>query len=194
MQPTAALQKIVITGGPGAGKTALLELARKYFCNHIQVLPEAARIVFRGGFPRRPDPASRRAAQQAIYHVQVALEALPPEPSNAEVMLCDRGTLDGLAYWPGEVSSFCQTLGTTKQAELLRYRMVIHLRTPHNGVYQNDAVRIESEAEAKEIDCRLLDLWSEHPRRFIIDSTDQFLDKALQALEIIRRESGHVCR
>jgi predicted ATPase len=194
MQISPPLKKIVITGGPGAGKTALLELARKHFCNHIQVLPEAARIVFRGGFPRRSDSPGRRAAQQAIYHVQVALEALPPEPSDTEVILCDRGTLDGLAYWPGDADSYCRTLGTTIEAELLRYQMVIHLRTPHNGAYQNDAVRIESEAEADQIDRRLLEIWSEHPHRFIIDSTDQFLDKALHALEVIRRETRHVCR
>ena len=40
---------VVLTGG---GKTAILELARKYFCRHIVFLPEAAGIVFCGGFPR----------------------------------------------------------------------------------------------------------------------------------------------
>ena len=35
---------VVITGGPGAGKTAVLEVARTAFCQHVQVLPEAAGI------------------------------------------------------------------------------------------------------------------------------------------------------
>ena len=30
---------VVITGGPGAGKTAVLEVARRYLCEHIAVLP-----------------------------------------------------------------------------------------------------------------------------------------------------------
>jgi len=37
---------VVLTGGPGAGKTAFLEIARRNFCEHIAVLPEAASIVF----------------------------------------------------------------------------------------------------------------------------------------------------
>ena len=48
-------KRIVITGGPGAGKTAILELARRDLCAHVEVLPESARIVFSGGFPRRSD-------------------------------------------------------------------------------------------------------------------------------------------
>lgn len=32
---------IVLTGGPGAGKTAVLELVRQQFCAHVEVLPEA---------------------------------------------------------------------------------------------------------------------------------------------------------
>ena len=41
---------IVITGGPGAGKTAALEMVKKSFCNHVVILPEAASILFSGGF------------------------------------------------------------------------------------------------------------------------------------------------
>jgi len=43
---------VVLTGGPGAGKTAVLELIRKSFCEHILVLPESASILFSGGFIR----------------------------------------------------------------------------------------------------------------------------------------------
>ena len=55
-------RRIVLTGGPGAGKTAVLELVRLYFCRHVHVLPEAAGIVFSGGFPRDADFGSRQAA------------------------------------------------------------------------------------------------------------------------------------
>jgi hypothetical protein len=54
-------KRVVLTGGPGAGKTAVLELARQYFCKHVLVLPEAAGILFGGGFPRRAcRPSARR--------------------------------------------------------------------------------------------------------------------------------------
>ena len=51
---------VVLTGGPGGGKTALLEMARRYFCQHVVILPEAASIIFGGGFPRLVAPGGRR--------------------------------------------------------------------------------------------------------------------------------------
>ena len=67
-------RRVVLTGGPGAGKTAVLELIRLFFCVHVRTLPEAAGIVFGGGFPRSDRQVLRQAAQRAIYHVQRELE------------------------------------------------------------------------------------------------------------------------
>jgi hypothetical protein len=58
---------VVITGGPGAGKTAVLELVARSFCPHVAILPEAATIVFGGGFPRHTTTVGLMAAQRAIY-------------------------------------------------------------------------------------------------------------------------------
>ena len=66
-------RRVVLTGGPGAGKSAVLELARLFFCEHVRRLPESAGIVFGGHFPRNGRPDIRRAGQRAIYHVQVEL-------------------------------------------------------------------------------------------------------------------------
>jgi predicted ATPase len=182
-------KRIVITGGPGAGKTAVLELARRDLCKHVDVLPESARIVFGGGFPRRPDDAGRRAAQRAIFHVQDELESLGAESPNVCTVLCDRGTLDGLAYWPGSWAEYFEALGTTMEKELARYAAVIHLRVPdvHNG-YKNDALRHESEREACEIDARLIEVWAAHPRRVFVESNADFVRKAQRALAVIRAE------
>lgn len=71
-----AQRRIVLTGGPGSGKTACIELARRVFSHHVTTLSEAAGIVFGGGFPREPDVIARRCAQRAIFHVQVELERI----------------------------------------------------------------------------------------------------------------------
>src|SRR4030095_16850510 len=125
---THARRRVVLTGGPGAGKTAVLELIRQRFCKHVKVLPEAAGILFGGGFPRGDSIELRQAAQRAIFYVQRELEAVADSDSTA-IVLCDRGTVDGLAYWTGH-GDLWSSVGTTLQEQILRYDAVIHLRTP----------------------------------------------------------------
>ena len=188
-------RRVVLTGGPGAGKTALLELIRQTFCSHVKVLPEAAGIVFGGGFPREAEEACRRAAQRAIFHVQRQLEVIG-DLHNPAVVVCDRGTIDGLAYWPGPVEDFWSSLGATVDSELRRYHAVIHLRTPtaEHGYNHRNPLRTESAAKAGEIDARLADVWSLHPRRFVVESATDFILKASAALEILRSEIPKCCR
>ena len=187
-------RRIVLTGGPGAGKTAILELIRQSFCDHVEVLPESASIVFGGGFPRAGDAARLRAAQRAIFYVQRELEAAA-EASNPVIVLCDRGTVDGVAYWPGE-QDFWGSIGTTLEEQLRRYDAVIHLRTPAaaDGYNQQNPLRIESATEALRIDARIAHAWEPHPRRFVVEASSVFLDKAARALEILRGELPECCR
>ncbi|MEO8257302.1 MAG: ATP-binding protein [Acidobacteriota bacterium] len=186
-------RRIVLTGGPGAGKTAVLELVRQSFCPHVKVLPEAAGILFTGGFPRR-DSEPRRAAQRAIFYVQRELE-LAADAENLAIVLCDRGTVDGSAYWPGP-DDFWAALGTTLTEQLRRYDAVIHLRSPALGQGYNhqNPLRLESAAAAAAIDERLATVWTGHPRRFEVASTSDFLDKAGRVLEILSGELPDCCR
>ena len=55
--------------------------------------------------------------------------ALYPE----RILLCDRGTLDGAAYWPGEPEEFFAAIGTSLEAELARYDAVIFFETAAAG-------------------------------------------------------------
>jgi predicted ATPase len=186
---------VVLTGGPGAGKTAVLELVRRAFCKHILVLPEAATILFGGGFPRHDTNAGRRAGQDAIFHVQRALETMSIEERTAAVVLCDRGTLDGLAYWPGGASAACAALGIRREDELTRYHAVIHLRTPPPDRYDySNPVRRESSAEALAIDERIAVAWQGHPRRIFIESEIDFMRKASRAVDAIREHVPACCR
>ncbi len=190
------LKKIVLTGGPGAGKTAVLETIRKNFCKHVAVLPEAAGILFGGGFWRHQTIPGKKAAQRAIYHVQNEIETLVAEENNRVVALCDRGILDGLAYWPVDETLFWEELNTNREKELARYAAVIHLRVPklNNGYNQDNPLRIETEAEALEIDQRIKAAWEGHPRLFVIDSQKDFLVKISEAMAILQSEIPDCCR
>jgi len=189
-----APRRVVLTGGPGAGKTAVLELIRLFFCEHVKTLPEAAGIVFGGRFPRSDRAPLRQAAQRAIYHVERELESVA-DTENAAVVLCDRGTLDCAAYWTGEGDLF-SAVGTTRAIELARYDAVIHLRTPTSSqAYdRTNPLRIESMEEAAAIDGRIAEQWADHPRRFVVEATEDFLQKAASALALLRHEVPECCR
>lgn len=187
-------RRIVLTGGPGAGKTAVLELIRQHFCIHVRVLNEAAGIVFGGGFPRGDDLELRRAAQRAIFYVQRELESAA-DSGNPAIVLCDRGTVDGAAYWQGS-ESLWSSVGTSLQEQLGRYDAVIHLRTPAltGGYNHQNPLRTESASEAALIDQHIALAWASHPRRFLVEPERDFLAKAKRVLDILRAELPECCR
>src|SRR4051812_43802210 len=167
--------RIVLTGGPGAGKTAVLELCRQHFCRHVVILPESASVLFEGGFPRGGSAAERAATQRAIYHVQRELESIADAQDHAAIVLCDRGTVDGAAYWPGPGTLF-EAVGSSSAAELARYRSVIHLRTPDPRDYTHDnPVRIETATQAAAIDEAITLAWRDHPSIAVVESRASFL-------------------
>jgi predicted ATPase len=179
-----------LTGGPGAGKTAILELAKRQFSGQFAIIPESASVVFGGGFWRHHSLPGRKAAQRAIYYVQREFETLLEEEGLVQLALCDRGTVDGAAYWPDGFEGFWKELGTTQASEYARYHAVIHLRTPasEQGYNAENPLRTESALEALAIDQRIHQLWAGHPRVTIINSTDDFLVKANRALAAIQKE------
>jgi hypothetical protein len=183
------VKRIVVTGGPGAGKTASLETARRILCEHVGFAPESASIIFGGGFPRESTPHSERAVQRAIYHVQRELEALFDGHSDLGVLVCDRGTIDCSAYWPGEEAEFYRQLGTSREGELARYALVIHLRPPaHADGYERTDLRIETAAEARRIDARIERAWRGHPRRVFVEHTHDFVAKVSRVVGILETE------
>ncbi len=188
-------QFIAVTGGPGAGKTAVLEIASRALCKHVGVLPEAAGIVFGGGFPRHRTAVGARASQRAIYRVQREVERLVVEESTLAIALCDRGTIDGLAYWPDDDESLWDEVGTSHEKELARYSAVIHLQTPtaNHGYNRENHLRIENAEEARVIDEKIRQAWAKHPRRYLIPSSANFMEKAVAALQAISELQPDCC-
>jgi hypothetical protein len=187
---------IAVTGGPGGGKSAVLEVAARSFCAHVVILPEAATILFGGGFPRLTSESAERAAQRAIFHVQRELERMAIEDGRFAAVLCDRGTIDGIAYWPGDAAAFWRDLETDRATELARYEAVLHLETPagQHGYDHRNAVRVETASEAHLIDLRIKEAWAVHPARHAVPPMDHFLEKASRVLELLRSEVPECCR
>ena len=181
-------QKLVLTGGPSGGKTTMAQAIERTFKNRVTVIPESASILFSGGFLRRNYDQAVMIQQQAIYSVQVLHEKIfEMENHCGKLLVCDRGTLDGLAYWPhNDKNSFFTTLGTTLENEINRYKWVIHLDTAGAESYdRQNVVRIENHTEADNINDNIKECWSTHPNRIILPSTASFYSKVSQVLQVV---------
>jgi nicotinamide riboside kinase len=179
--------KLVITGGPSAGKTTIAQAIQNDFQKEIQVVPEAASMLFQGGFPRGFDSESIKAAQLAIYHTQKQLEAIMTFRNPKKLILCDRGALDGAAYWPGSSRSFFQAVRSNRDRELKRYDWVLHLDTAIPSHYDTtNPVRLENPFEAKRINERIKKAWSTHPRVLVVPNQELFIKKIENVLLLLR--------
>jgi predicted ATPase len=183
----SSCHRIVLTGGPGGGKTTAADLMRREVGNRIVIVPEAATMLFSGGFPRHQEFHAKRSAQNAIYHVQRNLEDVHSALYPDRILLCDRGTLDSSVYWPQDGNGdFFQSLGTTVDLELARYDAVIFFETAAVGdlsIEGGNPTRTESIAEAVEIDRRLQQVWSQHANYNFIRHENSFLKKLQVAIE-----------
>lgn len=181
--------KMVLTGGPSAGKTTLATSLIKHYSSYLEMVPEAASILYRGGFPRVSTGLARLCQQRAIFRVQKEIEAIVELESPNKNLVCDRGTLDGLAYWPESDELFFEQNGTNLEDELARYDVVIHLEVAPLQRYNSDHsdIRVESYEKALEIDAAIKAAWSQHPRRYIVTSNHvrDFLDRLRAAHQLV---------
>jgi hypothetical protein len=187
----------VLTGGPGGGKTTAADLFRREIGPKVVVVPETATMLFAGGFPRVGEPKARAATQRAIFHAQVSLEDIQGALYPGRLLLCDRGTIDGAAFWPEEApQGFFETMGTTLETELGRYDAVIFFESAAVGdisIEGGNPTRTETNEQARQLDMRLRELWSRHPNfHFIPHSTSFFakLQDGLAQLQQIVDDNG----
>lgn len=180
-------RKIAITGGPSGGKTTLIESLQKDLGHYISIVPESASILYRGGFPRKKTNLRQKHAQKAIYYIQRELELLTEEESINNMIICDRGSLDALAYWPEDGTSFLDSIPTTLAAENARYDFVLHLDTAPVDYYDSgNPIRTETFDEALNLNIRTKKAWENHPQRIIIPNQTDFLSKMMLCLQIIQ--------
>lgn len=179
--------KIAVTGGPSGGKTTLIEALQKELGKKVSVVPETASILYRGGFPRIKSRHGLIHAQKAIYYTQRELEDLIYFEHQPRLLVCDRGSMDALAYWPEDPQSFFNLISSNADKEYARYDWVVHLDTASNGDYDtHNPIRTESFAEAQALNQRILDAWGRHPQRIRINQKKDFLSKMATAYGVIQ--------
>jgi predicted ATPase len=185
---------IALTGGPGGGKTTLInELSHDpAWATRLASLPEAISLTSGMGFS-----AHERLFQRLMVDLQMALEdglehAL--EGEERRLILCHRGSLDPLAYWLDRgwpETEFFTFTGTTREQHYQRYAAVIHLVTSADGAEQSyrrwpEAHRPETAENAIRIDQLLEQVWSGHPHYYRLDNMGKdWPEKSRQAQQIL---------
>ncbi len=180
--------RIVLTGGPGGGKTTAGDLFRREMEDRVALVPEAATMMFSGGFPRVAKPEAIHAVQRAVYHVQIHLEEALIAQHPEQILLCDRGTVDGAAYWPEGSDAFFKDIGSTLERELSRYDAVIFFETAAVGqmsIEGGNPTRNESLEQAVKLDRKLRTLWSQHKRFILVPHNTSFFKKISFGLAVL---------
>jgi predicted ATPase len=175
------IRRIAVTGGPGAGKTTLWRELSRVYPEQVVAVPEVATLMFRHVFPPVRSERERHSVQRAIFHVQCEVERVYEgrlEPG--QILLCDRGTVDGGGYWPAGHDAFFEAMATGLPQELARYDAVLFLETAAAGglsIDEGNEVRREDLATALTIDRRLHDVWATHPNFLYVPHAVHFADK-----------------
>lgn len=182
--------QIVITGGPGCGKSTAVARQMALHGN-ILTVTEAATQVLRGGFPaitpERPWTQTwQNALQHAIAGHQIGLELLAQEDAQRrqkQSILQDRGLLDGAAYLEGGIAQLEDYLGMDKEQALGRYHTVIYLGSlarPYETL--SNPHRFEEKARAQALAATVLEAWQDHPNLIEIHNRDNRTEEIDQAV------------
>ena len=184
------LTKIVITGGPSAGKTTAMSWIQNAFTKlgyTVLFIPETATEFISGGVA--PWTCGTNLEYQKVQmRLQLEKERLFEQAARtmrAEkiLLVCDRGAIDNKAYMDdAEFSAVLADIGMTEEELKLRYAAVFHLVTAAKGAeefytYANNAARYESVSQAVVMDDRLIECWGGHPHLYIIDNSVELREK-----------------
>lgn len=192
------ISKIVLTGGPCAGKTTALSWINNYFSKRgytVLFVPETAtELITNGVAPwtcgTNFDYQTFQIRLQKIKE-QIFDEAAKTMKSDKILIVCDRGILDNKAYMKDvEFKKVLKELGTNETKERDSYDAVFHLVSAAKGKEEaytlaNNVARTENIEQAKKLDDKIISAWTGHPHFRIIDNSTEFEQKLERLLKEI---------
>ena len=189
-KPRKAITKIVITGGPCAGKTTAMSWIRNAFIKRgyaVLFVPETATELITGGAAPWA-MADGLEFQKCLARLQreketVFLRAAQQMREDKVLIVCDRGLLDNKAYMSAlDFAAVLRELGSSEVEARDSYDAVFHLVTAAKGAPEaytlaNNKARTETPEQAAAIDDALIAAWTGHPHLRVIDNSTGFQQK-----------------
>ena len=184
------ISKIVITGGPCAGKSTAMRWVQNAFTQMgytVLFVPETATELITGGVA--PWTCGTNVEYQKcqlklqIEKEHIFEQAARTMAASKVLIVCDRGALDNKAYMDDiEFAEAIQFIGSNEVELRDHYDAVFHLVTAAKGTEEvyttaNNSARTETVAEAASLDDKLISAWTGHPHLRVIDNTLSFEDK-----------------
>ena len=184
------ITKIVITGGPCAGKTTAMSWIQSNFTKMgytVLFVPETATELITGGVA--PWTCGSNAEYQKcqmklqLEKEKIFAQGAASMPVEKILIVCDRGALDNKAYMSElEFACVIESLGCNEVELRDNYDAVFHLVTAAKGAEKfyttaNNAARTDTVEQAAALDDKLIAAWTGHPHLRIIDNATDFEEK-----------------
>ena len=181
------ITKIVITGGPCAGKsTAFSRIQEEFTTMGYKVLfvSETATELINGGVApwtcKTSDEFQKYLMRLQLEKEKVFCDAALSMSCDKALIVCDRGMLDNKSYMTNSCFQSALSELNLNETELRdNYDAVFHLVTAANGAEEfyttaNNTARTETPEEARLIDDKLISAWTGHPHFRVIDNSTSF--------------------
>ena len=182
--------KIVITGGPCAGKTTGLSWIQNAFSSRgwrVLFVPETATELISGGVAPWTCGSNldyqKCQVQLQLEKERIFWQAAETMQDEKILIVCDRGVMDNKAYM-SEVDFQAVLNALSLDTVSLRdgYDGVFHLVTAAKGAEKfytlaNNQARTETPEQARELDDKLIAAWTGHPHLRVIGNESDFETK-----------------
>lgn len=193
------MKKIVLTGGPCAGKTTALVKIMEHFSSigyKVFIIPELPTLFLQAGMDYLTDNKDLfYEGEKATLEMQIALEdkflQMAKSVKQPVLIVCDRGAMDISAYMnPVLWNQIISDAKMNNEMLRSRYDAVLHLVSAADGAEQFYTIatnnkRTEGIELARILDKKVIQAWSEHPHLRVINNHEDFETKLERVLQEI---------
>ena len=204
------IKKIVLTGGPCAGKTTALVKVIEHFSSlgfKVFTIPEVPTLFTQAGMDYLTEnKAFFYEGEKSTLEIQMTLEdkfmQMAEQCGQPSIIVCDRGALDISAYVDQATwNKITSEVGiSTMELRDDRYDAVIHMVSAADGAEKfyttaTNAQRLEKADEeglavARHLDKRVMEAWAGHSHLRVINNHENFENKINRVLKEISSVLG----